>query len=55
MIDIELGRKLFAAAREPKRMWVIAGGGHNNIVEAAGPEYARRLCEFYASAGNQLR
>lgn len=50
VIDIELGRKLFAAAREPKRMWVIAGGGHNNIVEAGGPEYGRRLREFYAWA-----
>lgn len=50
VIDIELGRKLYAAAREPKRMWVIPGGGHNNIVEAAGPEYARRLREFYAWA-----
>lgn len=47
VIDIELGRKLFAAAREPKRMWVIAGGGHNNIVEAGGAEYARQLREFY--------
>ena len=47
VIDIELGRKLFAAAREPKRMWVIAGGGHNDIVEAGGQEYGRRLREFY--------
>jgi pimeloyl-ACP methyl ester carboxylesterase len=48
VIDIELGRRLFQAAREPKQMWVLRGGGHNNIVEAAGPEYARRLRDFYA-------
>ena len=49
VIDIALGRRLFEAAKEPKQMWVLRGGGHNNIVETAGPEYARRLREFYSS------
>lgn len=47
VIDIQLGRDLFAAANEPKSMWVLPGGGHNNIVEAAGAEYGKRLHELY--------
>lgn len=47
VIDIGLGRKLFAAAQEPKQMWVIEGGGHNNIVEAARREYGKRLGAIY--------
>jgi len=50
VIDIGLGRKLFAAAKEPKQMWVIEGGGHNNIVEAAGREYGERLGAIYRGA-----
>jgi len=47
VIEIQLGRDLFAAANEPKSMWVLPGGGHNNIVEAAGAEYGNRLHELY--------
>lgn len=49
VIDIGLGRRLFERANEPKQMWVMPGAGHNNLVESAGPEYARRLRAFYGS------
>lgn len=49
VIDIALGRELFAAAKEPKTFWALPRGGHNNIVEAAGPEYRKRLREFYGA------
>ena len=51
VIDIELGRRVFAGAREPKQFWTVAGAGHNNLVAAAGAEYRKRLREFYELLG----
>jgi fermentation-respiration switch protein FrsA (DUF1100 family) len=51
VIDQELGRKLFEAAGEPKTFWPVPGARHNDIVETAGPEYERRLREFYEELG----
>ena len=47
VIPLRLGQELFAAAQEPKMFWVIPGAGHNDILEAAGPEYRHRLGAFY--------
>ena len=47
IVPIELGRRLFEAAPEPKQFWAVAGAGHNDLVETAGPEYAARLARFY--------
>jgi fermentation-respiration switch protein FrsA (DUF1100 family) len=47
VIDYQLGRKLFDAAVEPKSFWSVSAARHNDIVETAGPEYRRRLQEFY--------
>ena len=49
IIPIELGRRLFDAAPEPKEFWAVPGAGHNDIVETAGPEYTARLARFYRS------
>jgi fermentation-respiration switch protein FrsA (DUF1100 family) len=49
VIPPRLGQELFAAAQEPKTFWIIAGAGHNDILETAGPEYRRRLSAFYKS------
>ncbi len=49
IIPIELGRRLFDAAPEPKQFWAVPGAGHNDIVETAGPEYTARLARFYRS------
>jgi fermentation-respiration switch protein FrsA (DUF1100 family) len=49
VIPIALGRDLFAAAREPKSFWTVAGADHNDILDVAGPEYGRRLAAFYDS------
>lgn len=35
VVPIGLGRKLFAAAGEPKRLFVLAGQGHNALLEPA--------------------
>jgi hypothetical protein len=47
VIPYEFGRALFAAANEPKQFWTIAGAGHNDILDVAGPQYGRRLRDFY--------
>ncbi len=49
VIPFELGRALFAAAREPKSFWAVEGSGHNDIPEAAGPAYRQRLAAFYTA------
>ena len=48
IIDFSMGQLLYEAAREPKSFWEIPSAGHNDIVETAGPEYARRLARFYS-------
>lgn len=48
IIDIALGRELFAAANEPKTFWEVPGAGHNDLPAAAGLEYGQRLAAFYA-------
>jgi uncharacterized protein len=46
VIDLELGRRLFASAKEPKEFWLVKGAGHNDIAEVAGAQYTERLREF---------
>ncbi len=53
VIDYSLGRDLFAAANEPKEHWTVAGGHHNDLLEAAGPQYRERLARFYAKLGGR--
>ena len=53
VIDLELGRRLFAAAAEPKEFWLVRGAGHNDIAEVAGEEYTRKMREFGARVWGQ--
>ncbi len=47
VIAFDLGRALFEIAPEPKTFWAVPGGGHNNLLEAAGRDYRQRLQTFY--------
>lgn len=38
---------LYAAASEPKELWVVPGAAHGNYVDVAGDEYATRLVGFF--------
>ncbi len=49
VVPFRLGQRLFAAAREPKRMWVIEGGRHNDL--ANQPGYREHLAGFHAEIG----
>ncbi len=47
LIPPENGRKLYAAAREPKELWIIPGAEHGATLAAAGSEYEKRVGEFF--------
>ncbi|MEO9061584.1 MAG: alpha/beta hydrolase [Nitrosospira sp.] len=38
--------RLFAAARRPKALWIVPGGGHFNMHAYAGKEYEDRILDF---------
>jgi alpha-beta hydrolase superfamily lysophospholipase len=48
VVPIELGRRLFQAAPEPKRWIEVADARHNDLVEAAGPAYYDAIDRFLA-------
>ena len=48
-------RALFAAAGEPKELWIIPGASHAGFAGVAGPEYGRRLAAFFARALPEAR
>jgi pimeloyl-ACP methyl ester carboxylesterase len=41
-------RMLFAAAHEPKQLWLIDGAAHVDLCRAGGESYRRRILEFIA-------
>jgi fermentation-respiration switch protein FrsA (DUF1100 family) len=38
--------RLFAAAKEPKEVWIVPGAGHFNMHSYAGREYEDRVIDF---------
>jgi uncharacterized protein len=38
--------RLFDAARQPKEIWIVPGGGHFNMHAYAGKEYENRISDF---------
>ncbi len=46
LIPVDEGVRLFEAAPEPKRLYLVAGAGHNDVSIAAGSEYIRRISSF---------
>ena len=47
LIPADNGRKLFAAAGEPKDLWIIPGADHGGTLAAAGSVYEKRVGEFF--------
>ena len=47
LIPANNGRKLFAAAKEPKEFWLIPDAGHGGTLAAAGSEYEKRVGKFF--------
>jgi uncharacterized protein len=48
LIPVSHTQKLFEAAGEPKEIYIIEGGGHDNLYTINSAEYERRLTEFLA-------
>jgi pimeloyl-ACP methyl ester carboxylesterase len=44
--------RLFAAAPEPKSLWIVPGAGHGSYLQAAGEAYLQRLVSFFERAFN---
>jgi fermentation-respiration switch protein FrsA (DUF1100 family) len=44
---VEESRAIFAAAAEPKELWVVSGGKHEDLLRFAGEEYERRVLLFF--------
>ncbi len=49
VIPVEQGRKLFAAAREPKKLKIVEGGDHN-LFGNGGKEYLEQIIDFIREA-----
>jgi fermentation-respiration switch protein FrsA (DUF1100 family) len=51
-LEIHSGRGdiQYAAAREPKELWIVPGGRHGTNHQVATQEYERRVSEFFAQA-----
>jgi uncharacterized protein len=50
IIPIELGRRVFDAAKPPKSFYVIPGADHNNTYQVGGAAYFQRFAEFALAA-----
>ena len=50
IIPLELGRRVFEAAKSPKEWYVIQGADHNNTYQVGGGAYVLRLATFIHKA-----
>ncbi|MFP3940074.1 MAG: alpha/beta hydrolase [Acidobacteriota bacterium] len=48
-VPLDLGRRLFEAAAEPKELYVVERAGHNDVHLHGGSAYQRRLARFTKS------
>src|SRR5262245_7488330 len=46
-IKVEMARVLLRRASGAKEFWAVPGARHNQAITFAGPEYARRVIEFF--------
>jgi len=47
LIPADNGRKLYAAAKDPREIWIIAGADHGGTLAAAGDVYEKKVGEFF--------
>ena len=47
LIKHDYSQQVFAAANEPKQLWLIEGAKHHDMMEVGGAEYTTRICEFF--------
>ena len=44
------GQAQFAAAAQPKELWVVPGAGHGQYAQAQPEEYEKRILRFFDAA-----
>ena len=49
-VPATLVRKLYAAAGEPKSLWIVPGAQHGRYLQAAKSEYVSRVTDFFDAA-----
>jgi fermentation-respiration switch protein FrsA (DUF1100 family) len=47
LVPVEYGRRLFEAANEPKRLLIVPGADHNDVIVRGGPVLMRALREHF--------
>ena len=53
LIPAAQGRRLFEAAREPKRLQIIEGAGHHDLLNVGGGKYIDSLADFVRGSVRQ--
>ncbi len=46
LIDVSNSQRLYAAAGEPKQLWVVPGGHHSDLLAVAPEEFEAQVVEF---------
>ena len=50
VVPVEMTKKLFDAAPEPKQLYIVPDGGHNNVAQIGGAEYLQIVSQFLGSS-----
>jgi pimeloyl-ACP methyl ester carboxylesterase len=50
VVPVEMSKKLFDAAPDPKQLYIVPGGGHNNVAQIGGVEYLQIVSQFLGSS-----
>ncbi|MEG4117848.1 alpha/beta fold hydrolase [Microcoleus sp. N9_B4] len=50
VVPVEMSKKMFDAAPEPKQLYIVPDGGHNNVAQIGGTEYLQILSQFLGSS-----
>jgi len=53
VVPAVMGEELYAAAREPKVLWLVDGAGHGDYQRVAPTQYAQRIAAFLEAAWTQ--
>jgi fermentation-respiration switch protein FrsA (DUF1100 family) len=55
IIPVDMARRVFAAAAEPKELYLIDGAHHNDTYLVGGSEYVKRLQAFIQRTDSGLQ
>ncbi|MEG4393584.1 alpha/beta fold hydrolase [Microcoleus sp. BROC3] len=50
VVPVEMSKKMFEAAPEPKQLYIVPDGGHTNVAQIGGAEYLQILSQFLGSS-----